>query len=483
MDSRVLAPEVNAVRKMADCLLASHGTKENMKVGINWVSRFVKIHPNLDTKYSRPFDYQRAMCQDPNVLISWFDLVHNTMLTYGVESSDVYNVDETGFSMGLNAARKVVSGSEIRGKRQLIQNGNREWVTAIECINSTGLFLQPFILFKGKQICESWYAELEEDRRLGVSANGWTSNDIAIRWLEKGFIPQTESTTKGTHRLLILDGHGSHLTPEFDKICNENKIIALYMPPHTSHLLQPLDLCCFGTLQKKYHQLAGERTGFDVLAGGSVRINKDDFVGLYKLARVEAFTARNIRSSFETAGLIPLNPQWVLPKINIEVINEVSPESHLTPRRSSSPADDLSTPSKHSCLMGFASSHYKLLENCPRDQAGQLKASFDKLLNYALSQGHSFAIMAKQFSDVLATHERQNKKSKRSKKRITDASDLSMEEFNERKSSSLETVNPFLENSVDLEGKFSQPHKNRKTTCGICGTIGHRRQTGPNKAQ
>lgn len=173
----------------------------------------------------------------------------------------------------------------------------------------------------------------------------------------------------------------------------------------------------------------------------------------------------------------------MLPKINIEVINEVSPESHLTPRRSSSPADDLSTPSKHSCLMGFASSHYKLLENCPRDQAGQLKASFDKLLNYALSQGHSFAIMAKQFSDVLATHERQNKKSKRSKKRITDASDLSMEEFNERKSSSLETVNPFLENSVDLEGKFSQPHKNRKTTCGICGTIGHRRQTGPNKAQ
>jgi hypothetical protein len=44
------------------------------------------------------------------------------------------------------------------------------------------------------------------------------------------------------YRLLILDGHSSHLTPQFDEICSQNNIIPICMPAHSSHLLQPLDI-------------------------------------------------------------------------------------------------------------------------------------------------------------------------------------------------------------------------------------------------
>jgi hypothetical protein len=43
-------------------------------------------------------------------------------------------------------------------------------------------------------------------------------------------------TRVGKYCLLVLDGHGNDLTPEFDQACEENQIIALGMPRHASHL-------------------------------------------------------------------------------------------------------------------------------------------------------------------------------------------------------------------------------------------------------
>jgi len=37
---------------------------------------------------------------------------------------DIYNFDETGFSMGLIATAKIVTGSKMRGRPRAIQPGN-----------------------------------------------------------------------------------------------------------------------------------------------------------------------------------------------------------------------------------------------------------------------------------------------------------------------------------------------------------------------
>lgn len=89
---------------------------------------------------------------------------------------------------------------------------------------------------------------------LDSSQNGWTSDEISLRWLQKVLIPDI-SRSQGGYRLLVLDGHGSHLTPQFDKLCAENNIIPICMPPHSSHLLQPLDVGCFTVLKRAYGEL------------------------------------------------------------------------------------------------------------------------------------------------------------------------------------------------------------------------------------
>ena len=53
-------------------------------------------------------------------------------------------------------------------------------------------------------------------------------------------------------RLLVVDGHNSHFSMEFLQFCSHNQIELFCLPPHTTHILQPLDVGLFGPLQKYY---------------------------------------------------------------------------------------------------------------------------------------------------------------------------------------------------------------------------------------
>ncbi|OQE11280.1 hypothetical protein PENFLA_c074G06585, partial [Penicillium flavigenum] len=193
MDSRGSAPRPSTVREMANLLLEKRGTTPVVSVGKNWVTEFVKRHPLLSSRFSKRYNYERAKCEDPKVIGEWFNLVQKTILQFGIDPDDVYNFDETGFAMGLTATAKVVTRSEYYGRRALLQPGNREWVTVIECINASGWALPLCVIFKGKVFIESWFDGLPEDWRFEVSPNGWTSDEIGLRWLKKLFIPTTSS--------------------------------------------------------------------------------------------------------------------------------------------------------------------------------------------------------------------------------------------------------------------------------------------------
>jgi len=70
------------------------------------------------------------------------------------------------------------------------------------------------------------------------------------------FIKHTVGRRVGARQLLLIDGHDSHTSLEFQDICKENKIYTLCMPSHSSHLLQPLDVGCFSPLKRAYgHQV------------------------------------------------------------------------------------------------------------------------------------------------------------------------------------------------------------------------------------
>lgn len=124
---------------MANHLLAARGQEPPPQlVGKNWMSRFIKAQPELQTKWNRKFHSQRARSEDPVAIRAWFKLIEETCQAYGILDEDTYNFDETGFMMGIAATSKVITSSETVGRAATIQPGDREWVTVIECINPSG---------------------------------------------------------------------------------------------------------------------------------------------------------------------------------------------------------------------------------------------------------------------------------------------------------------------------------------------------------
>jgi hypothetical protein len=100
-------------------------------------------------------------------------------------------------------------------------------------------------------------------------------------------------------RLLILDGHGSHETLEFIWECYSNNIHLLFLPPHTSHVLLPLDLSIFSPLKHAYRK----RLGALALLNDSTPLGKRNFLDYYKLARIDTLIVTNCKMGWLASGL------------------------------------------------------------------------------------------------------------------------------------------------------------------------------------
>lgn len=53
-------------------------------------------------------------------------------------------------------------------------------------------------------------------------------------------------------RLWMIDGHNSHFSLYFLQFCSNNQIELFCLPPHTTYILQPLDVGLFPPLQAFY---------------------------------------------------------------------------------------------------------------------------------------------------------------------------------------------------------------------------------------
>jgi hypothetical protein len=438
-------------------------------IGKNWVSSFIKRHDEVKSRFARRYNYSRAKCEDPRTIKAWFKQLEEVRKQWGIQDEDIFNFDETGFAMGLIATTKVVTRASMPGKPHLIQPGNREWVTTIECMNSSGWMVPSCIIFKGKRLIEGWFEEygIPVDWRIELSANGWTTNEIGLRWLEKTFIPATATRRVGGYQLLVLDGHGSHLTPQFDRLCKKHNIVPICMPPHSSHLLQPLDVGCFGPLKRAYGGLveAKMRLGYN-------HIDKFDFLDAYPTAHQKVFTPQNVSSGFAAAGILPFEPQQVFDKLNISMETPTPPSS----RGGGSIASSLlATPHTAHQLFKKASSIKKMLWQRSESPSSPSKQTFNELLKGCELIMHQTAFMAKELHDLRAENEKTKQKKSRSRRLMTPDEGLSIQEARDLIAQRNQHLNDEGGPSTSSTPITSIAPRRAPPTCSECHIKGHTR--------
>lgn len=80
-----------------------------------------------------------------------------------------------------------------------------------------------------------------------------------------------------------------HYSTDFELYYKENNIITLYMPPHSSYILQPLDFGCISPLKTVYSkQIEG------LMRASITHITKEDFFPAFYTTFQAAITAENI---------------------------------------------------------------------------------------------------------------------------------------------------------------------------------------------
>ncbi|RKK20545.1 hypothetical protein BFJ66_g16799 [Fusarium oxysporum f. sp. cepae] len=86
------------------------------------------------------------------------------------------------------------------------------------------------------------------------------------------------------------------------------------MPPHSSHLLQPLDVGCFGPLTKAYGREIEQ-----LIICSITHVSKTEFFPAFYAAFNATMTESNIKGGFKGAGLVPFDPESVVSKLDVQL--------------------------------------------------------------------------------------------------------------------------------------------------------------------
>jgi DDE superfamily endonuclease len=128
-------------------------------------------------------------------------------------------MDKTGTAVGESqSSRALVNMCEASSLMAI--SVRQEWITAIERINTAGQAIPPLIIFKAKHTVSAWIpACTPRSWRFATSNIGWTSDSHGFEWLSTVFEPSTRPNDLSAHRLLIMDGHNSHIMANLIAFC------------------------------------------------------------------------------------------------------------------------------------------------------------------------------------------------------------------------------------------------------------------------
>jgi hypothetical protein len=178
------------------------------------------------------------------------------------------------------------------------------------------------------------------------------------------------------------------------------------MPPHSSHLLQPLNVGCFSPLKRAY-----SREVESLIRHYINHITKLEFLPAFKAAFNRAFTPSNICSAFRGAGLVPLQPDAVLLKLDVQLRTP-------TPAALAEAPWEARTPSNVRELEAQST----LIRNRVRQHKSSLLALIIKAINQLKKGAEVIMLSAKLMRDRITSLKRANKaasaRKQRKKKRI-----------------------------------------------------------------
>ena len=239
-------------------------------------------------------DVYRAEYCTPEIIENYYNELESILLKYDLKSNPqlVYNIDEKEISTE-HKPPYVICDTKL--KPQPVTSPKMT-VTVIGCGNALVTQIPPYFVFPGKRFQHEFLEGTTPGSNGIVSqtGSGWSNSKIFMHYLENHFLKFVQGDSE-QHKLIIYDGHKSHVNPQVAEWAREHKIILFVLPPHYSHVLQPLDVSCFGPFQNIYNQEAQKF----MLKNRGQSIQKCDVAKVASVAYRLALSPSNLIASLE----------------------------------------------------------------------------------------------------------------------------------------------------------------------------------------
>lgn len=272
--------------------------------GEDWFLGFTKRH-NFSIKKPQSVEYARKKSMDPFIINGYFQLLEKTLNDLNLldKPQQIWNLDESGFCLDPSKTRVV--GNKGTAASRTTAGPGRENITVLMAANAAGYKAPPLIIFKGKNIWDEWVSTDSKypGTTYAATSNGWMESHIFLNYFQKSFLKEIGDARPV---LLIYDGHVSHVDERLISCAMQNNVTILKLPPHSSHLLQPLDLSVFRSLKTRWdaHVVEWQRHN------QGQRIPKKHFSRL--IGKIWSETNPEIiASGFKKGGIFPFNSKVV----------------------------------------------------------------------------------------------------------------------------------------------------------------------------
>ena len=261
--------------------------------------------PELKTIRARGLAITRAKAASKENIDRYFQELEHILNKYNLSDKPhcIYNIDEKGVNFQ-HKPPNVVGRKD--SKPPGITSERSPTVTIIGAGNALGTQIPPYLVFEGARMNQCLIEGCSPGTAGTISKSGWSNSDIFKKYLREHFLLYAQGLSENQPILLIYDGHKSHVSLSVIEWAKSQNIVILVLPAHCSHILQPLDVGCFGPLTRildnSCHKYMREQRE---------PINRYNIGKLACDAYVKALSPHNLKVSFEKAGICPLNKKCI----------------------------------------------------------------------------------------------------------------------------------------------------------------------------
>jgi hypothetical protein len=232
----------------------------------SWWHSFKARHPELKAITADGAENARCEVTRQDVLAYFAEL--KTALVQIQTPAQLLNMDETGFCSRPEKTRKkkIIYRCDCPVKPVFREQTDPNHVSLVATIALSGDALKPmFLTTCVPNFTDPSIAELASDIIVCRTPKGYQTHESMSVYLRDVLAPycqrvRDEAKDQTLPIFMIMDNCGCHKKDTVSDVYAALNVQIIWLPPHSSHFLQPLDLVSFARLKMKYREQQAVKT-------------------------------------------------------------------------------------------------------------------------------------------------------------------------------------------------------------------------------